>query len=554
MRKINYKLPQNLHNDDKAFYQNLINKNIPKAFRQKKALELANSYDKYYTESSFIEPTPFEQKTIEKGRRAANLSHLYNCEKFKEAIDLAPFWFARFNEKDYSDIANYATELAIDARKTLSSLADNREEGMKIVKHHLGSLGIEIEAKTFESFWLKVADESLLRQKMHRNLSTQQDEFARRTGEYFSYVSNQAQQNRDLQKERQNSFLEDYEVSDGEKSIPMKDIKEQSDKGFQAELIARLAGLKNLQEQNNMTAAMITLTCPSEYHSKKKIKAGKNADGKPKYILVENTKYDNTKTIKDGWNYIHKTYRDSVKHAQHNYFKIAGMIAAQPHQDGTAHAHMFVIGYEEEIKRLASKITKLNLREGADDAGALEHRTDIMWENREKGSLATYAGRYVLREANKSESREQTWYATHHIRRINWFGLPPIIAWREIGRVKKEKCNHEIRDLWEAVHDGDYAEFVNLAGGFGFGIFTSLRRISKSIYKEVETRYKEIGKKFDHIIIRGIDVYTHTKSWVIARKKSLLAVTDNYPREEQAPPSVNNNSNNDGSFTEKIPI
>lgn len=546
-----YQLPNSLEKEDTPFYCELVEK-IPKFIRQRLALRLAQSYDKYYTQSGFKEPHNLGTNLIPKGRRAANLSHLYKCEQYAKAIDQCPSWFSEFHEMQYFEIADFAKKLSESNRFTLGQYANQKNLGKVFVNELLSGLGLDIKANSHSAFWLKTTDIPLLRKKLHGNVRREQEELARRLGEVDRVVADQTRTNHKQHQDAKDNFLDSYVIECENESYQMRDVVESFEAGRDAEFYAKIAGLKNLQDMHQHDAMMLTLTAPSSYHAKIKVLSGYSKSGKPNYIMRKNSKYNN-KTVKQAYEYIQTTHRKVLKFASKKDLRVAGFTAYQPHQDGTPHAHLFVIGDRADLEKLAEKYEEINLREGAEDAGAVEHRTDVIYEDTEKGRLATYASRYAARDVS-----EDAWYSTHKIQKLNWFGLPPQNAWRELIRAidaynkaketaenKGWKFNKQIpeqlTEVWYYAEKGDYANFViALCGGYGFP--ADLRTRSKGVYKETITKFEELGKKFSHIVINGFALFTHVKKWKITNKKlgksGVETLVVNYPREQQAVPKA----------------
>lgn len=278
--------------------------------------------------------------------------------------------------------------------------------------------------------------------------------------------------------------------------VSMADILASASGAYKARIIAKATGLRNLQDANGWDSAMITITCPWSFRAGKK-------------------NYRDTQGCLAHLRAVQKRIGTS---ADKDELTLAGLTVFQPHRDGTPHQHSYVIGPKADIERFYEIVQEKALHDVLpDEEGADEHRTDIEWENRSKGSLSSYALSYVLRltkdtptdpdqptpSCEKDGSGEDAWYSLNHARRIGWFGLPEDYAWEASRRVSRHATGGKLAKLRKAAKDGDYAAWVELVGGIAA---KRKDRPYGSITENRENRFGEASSRYIGAELFGVQI------------------------------------------------
>ena len=60
----------------------------------------------------------------------------------------------------------------------------------------------------------------------------------------------------------------------------------------------------------------------------------------------------------------------------------------------------------------------------------------VIWEDTKKGELAWYTAKYAIK---RDDIFRSSWYFTHSIKRINFFGIPPGHKWSEVESKENNK-------------------------------------------------------------------------------------------------------------------
>lgn len=318
-----------------------------------------------------------------------------------------------------------------------------------------------------------------------------------------------------------------------------------------AERYAVLKGMEHWQDGHKWDAAMFTLSLPGEWHP--------------------NPEYGHRKG--SGWNYASplKAQREMQRRwvkararlaklgwRQQDWFWLAGR---QPHRDECPHWHIYIT---------APKKLLLDLEEICHEIWPGENAVDVIWEDRDKGRLSTYAARYVARgaagdipEDEKAErARVDAWGAVWGIPLISIGGVAGrgiLGKWREIRRVnKKPEGDWRVEKCWRAARKGDFATFLALTtDGEGKPTFVP----SFTTTEDDETG--ETGSRQDGIVIclTG-EVIVTRKTWKTALvtdagddtgcakllKKKSVTILPNGPRgAAEATPKVSDNGDAAGA-------
>jgi len=312
--------------------------------------------------------------------------------------------------------------------------------------------------------------------------------------------------------------------------ISMADIIACAENSYRARIIAKAAGLNNLKAENNLASAMITITCPGAF------RVGKSDE----------------RTITECIEYMRQIDKRISAAISKDKLKIAGMQVPQPHQDGTPHQHIYVIGSKADIQFFYNIIDKKAMDIHPFEKGAAEARTKIDWEDTTKGVLSTYVLSYVLRfttpekeklditddqkkhqeaSAEKDGSAEDSYYFMNGLRRVGWFGLPADYAWEACRSATAEiiKSNPQIAKICEAAKAGNFAKFTELVGGIAI---PRKDRPYKAITEDKTTKFGDTYQRYLGATIFGINVIVKGDVWEL-----VAGLTINYPSGDESPKS-----------------
>jgi Bacteriophage replication gene A protein (GPA) len=285
------------------------------------------------------------------------------------------------------------------------------------------------------------------------------------------------------------------------------------------ELMLRLRGMEACADKAGLQGFMFTLTCPSRFHSSKKIGERK---------VSANKSFDGS-TPRDAQAYLCRVWARIRAKLAREGVTVFGMRVAEPHHDGCPHWHGLLFTDKPLVAAIVMR--HYALQESGDEAGAMEHRTQFTLINKAKGSAAGYIAKYISKNIDgvgvgvtrtrdgfvlweqqedlfsdrkiTPSQRVEAWAATWGIRQFQQIGGAPVGVWRELRRIEaKELPDLEGDNLllaaWAAAQKigdeegvsraADWAEYSYAQGG----IAGEARRLS--LYKTVTaatTRYGE---------------------------------------------------------------
>lgn len=209
------------------------------------------------------------------------------------------------------------------------------------------------------------------------------------------------------------------------------------------ELMLRARGFQEVAEARGDRCVMVTATCPSAFHPW--LRAGAGAPN-PQY---------NGSTPRQAQAWLNQHWaraRAALKRQQVLYY---GFRAAEPHHDATPHWHLVL--YTDDVAAITRVMTKVWLKDYADEPGATQHRVKFTAEDASKGSGVGYLAKYVAknidgagsigaevsdesgRPVSEDAQHAVAWARIHGIRQFQQLGGPAVTLWRELRRVR-EPC------------------------------------------------------------------------------------------------------------------
>jgi hypothetical protein len=274
--------------------------------------------------------------------------------------------------------------------------------------------------------------------------------------------------------------------------ISLFDILQKKLKSEKAEMFAKLKGFNVLIDKHNYKSALITITCPSKFHSTTQITNN---------LRIENKNFEkNLQTIENAIQHIENIKRELTFFANNNKLEIAGLNATQPHKSGTPHLHSYVFGTEIAVNKYIQKAKELAFFVNGDEKGADKHRFTVVFEEREKGQLTSYLANYLnLNETNidnNAKYDEIAIFCNHYnIKRYSFFGLPSLTVWRTARKDKTTNTNKVI----QSAKNGNFADFVEELGGIGFKKTKTRKEKYQINYIQKTNKYNELIKSLHSI-------------------------------------------------------
>ncbi|WED26430.1 replication endonuclease [Vibrio sp. DW001] len=323
--------------------------------------------------------------------------------------------------------------------------------------------------------------------------------------------------------DKQAKFLADYCIynADEDISVDLENVfmaSTSNPENRRIEMMVRSRGFEELADAKGYTAAFITWTLASQYH--------------------RNSKNWNGANPKEGHQNLMKQWsraRAILAKQGVDYF---GFRVAEPHKDGTAHAHYFLFCKEEEKELIVSTLRDIAIEEDKQELyyktvngksvkrnkPVLRARFDCKFCDPSKGGATAYIAKYIAKNLNGSHMSEsdkkaaqsvRAWASLWRIRQFQQFGGAPVSIWRALRKTSAEeikalKCD-ELSELHGHADKSRWKDFVQ---GIGDAQIT---------YEEKENRYFETVKKIVGFSFMHHCVNTIKAQWEIIRKSDLKA-------------------------------
>lgn len=384
-----------------------------------------------------------------------------------------------------------------------------------------------------------------------------------------NYIASQKQQ------EQWKSEMIVQDVDNPELQITLKDAADASTANRvnrRNELMTRIRGFEDVATRANMAACMVTLTCPSKYHSSSKKYDGATPPQAQKYLT---SLWDRARS---------KLNRDKIE-----YF---GLRVAEPHADACPHWHMIVFCAPAQFTDLKAalyhhatfeepeEIEHLSFEDAnnQDKSQPGHPRIDFLDIDPSKGTASGYIAKYVAKNIDASYTGELVdnntktgkdsdrtvkenlnavlaWASLWRIRQFQFLGSPSVGLWRELRRfmhdyaIKEEDfkngdfervglCPCDFVDLCNFADAGDWGGFVDTLAKIhkaitkseykryrakGYAPKSALKQAKESAKinrpnlakQENENKYGETAKKTIGIIVAGFEFVTRSTKWAI---------------------------------------
>ncbi|WP_336505791.1 replication endonuclease [Aliivibrio fischeri] len=295
------------------------------------------------------------------------------------------------------------------------------------------------------------------------------------------------------------------------------------------ELIVRSRGDEERAIDLGYVGVFITWTLPSKYH--------------------RNSNKWNGCTVKEAHNNLMEQWklaRANFKKQEIDWF---GLRVAEPHKDGTPHAHMFIYVHPNQKKALVNICARIARSEDRDEL----YNSDIMKKrffaescDPEKGSATGYIIKYISKningahmpetDAEKNAQSVQAWASTHRIKQFSQSGSKPVGLWRQFRRAKPNDTvfDETLNEVRHACDKSRWKDFCQLAGA------------EKLAYEEKINKYGETVKRVIGIEWLGRVIETCKEQYELVKKKDVPLLASALALKKKrsfAPWSTENNCN-----------
>lgn len=243
-----------------------------------------------------------------------------------------------------------------------------------------------------------------------------------------------------------------------------------------AELMVRIRGIEEVATETGDIGLFITWTAPGRMHSHLS------------KTCHPNSRYDGS-SPRDVQGYFRKLWARARVALARKGITLYGLRVAEPHHDGTPHWHMMCFVDPKKAAQAVDILRGYAMADTPDERGAEKYRFKAVYIDPRKGTAAGYCAKYVAKcvdghavgdvtnrgedgetyfvdlDADDAALRVRAWASDWGIRQFQFFGCPPVTAWRELRRLDAITNNPIAEDLRLAADAGDWARYMKLQGG-----------------------------------------------------------------------------------------
>ncbi|MDW6092046.1 replication endonuclease [Vibrio rhizosphaerae] len=272
------------------------------------------------------------------------------------------------------------------------------------------------------------------------------------------------------------------------------------------ELVVRSRGDEERAIDLGYEGVFITWTLPSKYHRN----SSKWNGCTPK---------EAHQNIMEQW----KRARALFKKHEIDWF---GLRVAEPHKDGTPHAHLFLYVHPSQKADFVRICESIACEEDRDEliSGGLfhkSHRIKIEYSDPAKGTATGYIIKYISKNINGSHMPEndaeesafsaRAWASTHRIKQFSQSGSPAVGLWRQLRRASAVDTafDEELETL------RDHADQSRWKG------FCELGAKAKLAYEENFNKYGDTVKRVIGVNWLGKIIQTCATRYSLVKKKDV---------------------------------
>lgn len=220
-----------------------------------------------------------------------------------------------------------------------------------------------------------------------------------------------------------------------------------------------------------------------------------------------------------------------------------GLRVAEPHRDGTPHAHMFLYVHPSQKKALIEICRAIAMSEDKDELNTPDAKKARFLAkdcDPSKGSATGYIIKYISKningahmpetDAQKNAQSVQAWASTHRIKQFSQSGSKPVGLWRQFRRAKPldTAFDETLDNVRDAADKSRWKAFCQLAGA------------EKLAYEEKRNKYGEMTKRVIGIEWLGKIIETASAHYALVRKKDVQRLQE---KRSFAPWSTENKCN-----------
>ncbi|WP_242617128.1 replication endonuclease [Vibrio vulnificus] len=199
-----------------------------------------------------------------------------------------------------------------------------------------------------------------------------------------------------------------------------------------------------------------------------------------------------------------------------------GLRVAEPHRDGTPHAHMFLYVHPSQRDDLIEICRSIAYSQDSDElktAEAKKARFHAEICDPSKGTATGYIIKYISKningahmpetDAEHNAERVNAWASTHRIRQFSQSGAKSVGIWRQLRRATKTQTEHDemLESLRDACDKSRWKEFCSIAG------------VEKLAYEVKFNKYGETVKRVIGIEWLGQVIETCATNYALVTKK-----------------------------------
>jgi hypothetical protein len=295
------------------------------------------------------------------------------------------------------------------------------------------------------------------------------------------------------------------------------------------ELVVRSRGDEERAIDLGFEGVFITWTLPSKYHRNSK-----------KWIGC--TPKEGHQNIMEQW----KLARAWFKKLDIEWF---GLRVAEPHKDGTPHAHLFLYVAPSQKAQLVKVIEQIAIDEDKhelrDKDGNLDKSRRIQFEycDPAKGTATGYIIKYISKNINGAHMPEddaqesafsaQAWASTHRIKQFSQSGAPAVGLWRQLRRAS----------AMDTAFDDELEALRGHADNSRWKGFCELGFKAKLAYEKQFNKYGDTVKRVIGLDWLGKVIETCREHYSLVKKKDVKRLALALKSGGAAPWSTENNCN-----------
>lgn len=243
-----------------------------------------------------------------------------------------------------------------------------------------------------------------------------------------------------------------------------------------AELTVRMRGIEQYANRHGYVSCFATITAPPEFHAVES-KSGQLLPGKGV-------------SPRQSHRWLMKRWARVRAWAKRHDIVVFGMRVAEPHHDGTAHAHVVLFTEHEQLAELQRAMCRYFI-DGDRRKKRKKQACQFVLIDKNRGSATGYVLKYIRKningaglasattldddgkqaeiaiDPNSAATRVRAWASIWGIRQFQFFGCPAVTPWRELRRLREPLTGGAVKTelVRQAADCGDWCEYMQIQGG-----------------------------------------------------------------------------------------